>query len=175
METVRSPVGPLLNGNRRGNPETAPRCGARTRAGTVCRAPAVRRRKRCRLHGGASTGPRTPEGLERSRRARWKHGRYSKAAREKYLLLKAECRAITVEGTTWRAALFSRIRVLSRRGNAARRNARRRERRRWQRMIAITLRREGVRTHHVPVRLVWLASHESVQIGKRRFARIMVS
>jgi hypothetical protein len=29
------------------------------------------------MHGGASTGPRTAEGLERSRRARWKHGLYS--------------------------------------------------------------------------------------------------
>jgi hypothetical protein len=26
------------------------------------------------MHGGASTGPRTAEGLVRSRRARWKHG-----------------------------------------------------------------------------------------------------
>jgi hypothetical protein len=32
---------------------------------------------RCKFHGGLSTGPRTPEGLERSRRARWKHGVYS--------------------------------------------------------------------------------------------------
>ena len=29
------------------------------------------------MHGGMSTDPRTPEGLERSRRARWKHGAYS--------------------------------------------------------------------------------------------------
>jgi len=29
------------------------------------------------MHGGKSTGPRTPDGLARSRRARWKHGRYS--------------------------------------------------------------------------------------------------
>ena len=35
---------------------------------------------RCRMHGGASTGPRTAEGLERSRRARWKHGLYSAEA-----------------------------------------------------------------------------------------------
>jgi hypothetical protein len=27
---------------------------------------------RCKDHGGKSTGPRTPEGLERSRRANWK-------------------------------------------------------------------------------------------------------
>ena len=30
--------------------------------------------------GGASTGPRTAEGLARSRRARWKHGLYSAQA-----------------------------------------------------------------------------------------------
>jgi hypothetical protein len=28
------------------------------------------------MQGGASTGPRTAEGLTRSRRARWKHGLY---------------------------------------------------------------------------------------------------
>jgi hypothetical protein len=33
------------------------------------------------MHGGHSTGPRTPEGLQRSRQARWKHGRYSQEAR----------------------------------------------------------------------------------------------
>ena len=32
---------------------------------------------RCKFHGGLSTGPRTAEGLERSRRARLKHGVYS--------------------------------------------------------------------------------------------------
>ena len=32
---------------------------------------------KCRMHGGASTGPRTPAGLERCRKANWKHGRRS--------------------------------------------------------------------------------------------------
>jgi hypothetical protein len=32
---------------------------------------------RCRMHGGASTGPRTAEGLEKCRRASWKNGAYS--------------------------------------------------------------------------------------------------
>lgn len=36
---------------------------------------------RCRLHGGKSTGPRTPEGLERSRRARLVHGYYTAEAK----------------------------------------------------------------------------------------------
>jgi hypothetical protein len=35
---------------------------------------------RCRWHGGCSTGARTPEGLERARRASWKHGQRSAAA-----------------------------------------------------------------------------------------------
>jgi hypothetical protein len=32
------------------------------------------------MHGGCSTGPRTAEGIERIRKARTKHGRYSAAS-----------------------------------------------------------------------------------------------
>jgi hypothetical protein len=39
-------------------------------------------KKRCRMHGGLSTGPRTAAGLARSKRARWKHGRFSAEARQ---------------------------------------------------------------------------------------------
>jgi hypothetical protein len=42
-----------------------PVCGARTRAGGTCQARVVDGRLRCRLHGGASTGPRTQEGRQR--------------------------------------------------------------------------------------------------------------
>lgn len=66
----------LKNGNRQGNPMNAPRCGAKTRRGTSCKAPAMAN-GRCRMHGGRSTGPRTQEGLERSRTANYKHGFYS--------------------------------------------------------------------------------------------------
>ena len=68
----------LKNGNPQGNgnPMNAPRCGAKTRKGTPCKAPAMSN-GRCRMHGGKSTGPRTPEGLERSKKANWKHGYYS--------------------------------------------------------------------------------------------------
>ncbi len=66
----------LKNGNPQGNPMNAPRCGAKTRSGTPCKAPAMAN-GRCRMHGGKSTGPRTPEGLERSRKANFKHGHYS--------------------------------------------------------------------------------------------------
>lgn len=41
---------------------SCPRCGARTRSGNPCKGPAMRN-GRCRMHGGASTGPRTAEGL----------------------------------------------------------------------------------------------------------------
>ena len=37
------------------------RCGARTRSGRPCRSPAVRGRRRCRMHGGAA-GSGAPEG-----------------------------------------------------------------------------------------------------------------
>ena len=73
-------TGWLKNGNPPGDPNKAPRCGAKTRRGTPCQSPAMQN-GRCRMHGGASTGPRTPEGLENSRRARWKHGQYSAPAR----------------------------------------------------------------------------------------------
>ena len=69
----------LRNNNRPGNPDNAPRCGARTRSGTPCKGPAMAN-GRCRMHGGPSTGPRTPEGIERIRSSRWKHGRFSKSA-----------------------------------------------------------------------------------------------
>jgi hypothetical protein len=38
------------------NLRAAPRCGAKTRAGGACQCPAIRDRKRCRLHGGRSPG-----------------------------------------------------------------------------------------------------------------------
>src|SRR3954462_8504455 len=63
----------------------APRCGAKRRDGGACQSPAMAN-GRCRMHCGKSTGPRTAEGLERSRKARWKHGHYSRKAR-------AECAA----------------------------------------------------------------------------------
>ena len=57
----------------------APRCGAKTRKGTSCKAPAMKN-GRCRMHGGKSTGPKTQEGIERIRQAHLKHGRYTKEA-----------------------------------------------------------------------------------------------
>ena len=63
------------------------RCGAKTRRGTPC-ANWGMKNGRCRMHGGMSTGPKTPEGKERSRRANWKHGHYSRAAKEEHRRLR---------------------------------------------------------------------------------------
>src|SRR5215207_10539682 len=69
----------------------APRCGARRkRDGLPCQRPAMAN-GRCWVHGGPSTGPRTPAGLERSRSARLKHGYYARAA----VAERAEARAMT--------------------------------------------------------------------------------
>ena len=57
-------TGPLRHGNRRGDPNTAPRCGAKTRAGTPCQSPAMKN-GRCRMHGGKCRGPTTEEGRAR--------------------------------------------------------------------------------------------------------------
>jgi hypothetical protein len=49
---------------------------------------------RCRLYGGLSTGAKTPEGIERIRKAVTKHGMYSRGAkqeRESFLRLLAGC------------------------------------------------------------------------------------
>jgi len=89
--------GRLRNGATPGDFLAAPRCGARTRCGSACRQPAMVN-GRCRLHGGLSTGPRTPEGRARCARARLKHGGYSAAVRA----LQAESRAAILSLRTLR-------------------------------------------------------------------------
>ena len=49
------------------------RCGARTRKGSPCQAPAVSGKKRCRMHGGAA-GSGAPKGNQNA----LKHGMFSK-------------------------------------------------------------------------------------------------
>ncbi|MCK1368495.1 MULTISPECIES: HGGxSTG domain-containing protein [unclassified Bradyrhizobium] len=54
---------------------TSPRCGAETRNGTTCRAPAVHGKVRCRMHGGARrTG--APKGNQNART----HGAFTRDA-----------------------------------------------------------------------------------------------
>ncbi|MGY2808683.1 HGGxSTG domain-containing protein [Bradyrhizobium sp. USDA 4506] len=51
------------------------RCGARTRCGGSCRAPAVHGKTRCRMHGGAKGS-----GAPRANRNARKHGRFTREA-----------------------------------------------------------------------------------------------
>ena len=66
----------------------SPRCGARTRRGTACRAPAVAEKRRCRMHGGAK-GSGAPKG----NRNALKHGGFTREA----LAELAELRALIAE------------------------------------------------------------------------------
>ena len=93
--------GRLKNGARPGDFLAAPRCGARTRAGCSCRQPA-RKNGRCRMHGGLSTGPRTPEGRERCRRARLTHGGYSAHVRALRTAARAHHRRVRALATLMR-------------------------------------------------------------------------
>ncbi|MDA9967207.1 hypothetical protein N9D70_01250 [bacterium] len=74
------------------------RCEARTRRGTLCQRPGTKRNGRCKLHGGASTGPRTKDGLKRLTEARTTHGKFTKKKRAE-----AKCRA--EQGRQMRAEL----------------------------------------------------------------------
>jgi hypothetical protein len=72
------------------------RCRAHARSGAQCRSPAMPNGC-CRMHGGASTGPQTAEGLERMREARTIHGgRSAEASRFRQVLrkLRAESRRL---------------------------------------------------------------------------------
>jgi hypothetical protein len=69
----------------------SPRCGAKIRAGGSCRAPAVRGKRRCRMHGGAPQSG-APGGNQNAR----KHGLFTQPAI-------AERRQIrTLLGETWK-------------------------------------------------------------------------
>jgi len=57
------------------------RCGAKTRAGTPCKNPAVTGKARCRMHGGKSTGAKTAEGRAKLSALHLKHGRSTTAAK----------------------------------------------------------------------------------------------
>lgn len=50
------------------------RCGAKTRKSTLCQCKPLPNKRRCKYHGGASTGSKTPEGRQRQSEAqhrRW--------------------------------------------------------------------------------------------------------
>ena len=55
------------------------RFGAKTRRGTPCQRPANKQNGRCRLHGGAATGPRTEQGRAKIAAASTTTGQHTKA------------------------------------------------------------------------------------------------
>ena len=74
MSHKEQPLAPWQLGLLKAN--QAPRCGAKTRVGTPCKAPVVKGRKRCRMHGGASPG--APKGNKNA----LKHGYYTQESIE---------------------------------------------------------------------------------------------
>ena len=68
--------------------QTPIKCGAKTRSGAPCAKFPMEGKRRCRLHGGLSTGPKTVAGKAAISIANTKHGRYknwrNKRAKERY-------------------------------------------------------------------------------------------
>ena len=81
---------------RRGiaNLRAAARCGARTRRGTACGCPAMRNRKRCRIHGGLSPG--APRG---DRNGNYKEGDWTLEALAERQWLRSLVRSFGKVGT----------------------------------------------------------------------------
>ena len=95
-QTNNTPFAEAGHATRFGPDWPGQRCLAKTRRGTPCQNPAIKGRTRCKLHGGKSTGPRTPEGKALSIAAHTKHGRRSKAHVEKVRAINAEIKQITL-------------------------------------------------------------------------------
>ena len=72
-------------------------CLTKTRSRRPCQKHPIAGRTRCRLHGGLSTGPQTPEGKAACVAAHWKHGRRSKAYVEVRKQIWAELRRVEEE------------------------------------------------------------------------------
>ena len=80
---------------RLANLRRAPRCGATTRAGTPCQRPALRGRKRCRLHGALSPG--APRG---HKNGNFRNGNWTADAIEERKWLRSLVQAFAKSGAT---------------------------------------------------------------------------
>lgn len=88
----------LKNNNRPCDLRLLPRCRAKAKStGSGCGNPAMKGKRVCWIHGGRSKGPRTREGLSRSKSANLRHGHYrkEKLERRKYFnSMVRECRKL---------------------------------------------------------------------------------
>ncbi len=89
----------------RASPGRAPACGARTRAGGSCLGLAMAS-GRCRIHGGASTGPRTAVGLARMVAAKTTHGRFAMSGAPQRLAQRFVWTFMTRAGLTAEATML---------------------------------------------------------------------
>ena len=71
------------------------RCGAKTRNNQFCNKFPIKGKRRCNLHGGLSTGPKTEQGRQAIAKANTKHGRY--VGKRKKARLQALYRASILE------------------------------------------------------------------------------
>lgn len=55
----------MVDKNKKNNNAAHAKCGAKTRSGGKCANPPVTGNKRCRMHGGKSTGPKNGHGIYR--------------------------------------------------------------------------------------------------------------
>lgn len=84
-------------------------CGAKTRSGTPCKRAPMEGKKRCKLHGGASTGPKKPNTATNA----LKHGFYSDALlpEERTLYERAEVGSLDDEIRLARVKLHRFVRL----------------------------------------------------------------
>ena len=69
-----------------------PNCGAKTRTGENCLNKVVPGKRRCKLHGGKSTGPKTEGGKERIARAQRRRWEFFRKGRQKPLGIRTKGR-----------------------------------------------------------------------------------
>ena len=74
--------------------------GTSRRTKERCKAPALTGRAWCKFHGGASTGPKTPEGRQRCAKAKTKTGTETRKARTERALAMRRLRALEDLGHT---------------------------------------------------------------------------
>jgi ribosomal protein S6E (S10) len=73
------------------------RCGAKTRSGAPCKAPAMHNKARCRMHGGASCGPTSVEGRLRISALHLKTGEFTTQKKQARKQRAARGRRISAE------------------------------------------------------------------------------